>query len=293
MLYGALLAFDVRKLLRSNDIPVTKDVMIRCVRHTFVHATPHIVPLVVVVCSNDGGRLMWIPYIVAYIGMMIYTTYDGYNESFSKSGDTETEHYELVFSLFLICTNKTLLCFEMIAFYYLGFFVGKIIQKLRGVDNSTDTAAAAADAPTAPTYHYTFNNNTAADATSAPIYRRYRRRRTNNNNNPNTATTNPTNRIDVLVHDETCAICTEVTTGNNLAVLPCRHAFHLNCMLQHVENSYTLSPSSCPMCRSPIPSSDESEWEESDELERDTLDWESMFLAALRDSNITTQPNDA
>jgi hypothetical protein len=147
---------------------------------------------VLVVCSDNGGWLMRI----AYIFSVMLITYVGYG----SSENFEFGFYDILFTLFLVCTDRPLLFFEMQLFFAVGFYVGKIVEK----------------------------------------YRRKNAKRKHTATNP----------IDVLVHDTTCTICREVTTGENLVVLPCRHAFHFNCMLNYVGFCDSASaPRSCPTCR--------------------------------------------
>jgi hypothetical protein len=147
---------------------------------------------VLVVCSDNGGWLMRI----AYIFSVMLITYVGYG----SSENFEFGFNDILFTLFLVCTDRPLLFFEMQLFFAVGFYVGKIVEK----------------------------------------YRRKNAKRKHTATNP----------IDVLVHDTTCTICREVTTGENLVVLPCRHAFHFNCMLNYVGFCDSASaPRSCPTCR--------------------------------------------
>merc|ERR1711881_550589 len=59
-------------------------------------------------------------------------------------------------------------------------------------------------------------------------------------------------------HWENCAICIEdYENGDNLRILPCNHAFHVDC----VDPWLTRSRRTCPLCKSSVLSSEDEETE--------------------------------
>lgn len=268
-----LLAFDMKQKLDLHGIDRSKDVIIYCIHRMLVRITPCLLPFIILVCSNERAWLMYIAYAIE----MIYNIYAGYNESISKSKTEGGKKYDVLSNLLMICCNKPLLGYEMVLYSYAGFYGGKIVQKYLGGINNTDAAATPTTATPIDNTD-TAHSSTDAAAASTPLtyghydHNRTRYRPTNNSNNTSAnniaARTTPTNHIDVLVHDDACAICHEQNTGDNLSVLPCRHAFHCNCMLQHAQYSYTVS---CPICRLMILSTDDSELVgyDEEEFERD------------------------
>lgn len=48
--------------------------------------------------------------------------------------------------------------------------------------------------------------------------------------------------------ESVCPICYETIGIENLAVTPCNHRFHCNCLIEHAYN-HVHSPLQCPVCR--------------------------------------------
>ncbi|KAM5581800.1 hypothetical protein ABKV19_010833 [Rosa sericea] len=56
---------------------------------------------------------------------------------------------------------------------------------------------------------------------------------------------------DIIACSPSCAICLEDFEQEPITRLPCRHHFHLHCIVQCLEISHM-----CPLCRYPMPTED-------------------------------------